>query len=87
MMRVCRSTAGERLVHQPQHRVVGEHSRERAALAHAARQLVRIAMLEPGQPDHRDELARAPVAVAGATPRAQGPNTTLPCTVRHGNNA
>ncbi len=50
---------GERLVHQQDPRLGGERSRDRDALAHAARQLGRVAPLEAGQTDERDEMERA----------------------------
>ena len=46
----------ERLVHQQQRRVVDQRARDRDALAHAARQLVRIAVGEVGEPDLREQL-------------------------------
>ena len=48
----------ERLVHQHEVGVEDERLRERDALLHAARQLVRIAVLEAGEPDTRKPFAR-----------------------------
>ncbi len=46
----------ERLVHKDDLRIVGEHTRDGHALAHAARKLVRIGIREFGQADHLDEV-------------------------------
>ena len=49
---------GERLVHQQHRRVVGQHARHGGALAHAARELVRILLLEALEADQIDEALR-----------------------------
>ncbi len=49
---------GERLVHQQDLRLGGERAGDGDALAHAAGELVRIAVLEPVEADQRDELLR-----------------------------
>ena len=49
----------ERLVHQQDLRLGGERARDRDALAHAAGQLGRIALLEAVEADEIDEMARA----------------------------
>jgi len=48
----------ERLVHQKDIRIIGEHARDRHALLHAAGQLVRISIGEALEPDHPDKLVR-----------------------------
>ena len=53
---------GERLVHQQDLRLRGERARHRHPLAHAARELGRIAPLEPVETDQMDEMARLLVA-------------------------
>src|SRR6266508_3254229 len=53
----------ERLIHQQDLRVEGERARNRGALAHAARKLRRIAVLEAGEPDQVDEGLRPPLAL------------------------
>src|SRR5262249_31023362 len=50
---------GERLVHQQYLWLGRERACHRDALAHAARQLGRVAALEAGKPDQRDETAGA----------------------------
>ena len=49
---------GERLVHQQHLRIVDEGLRQRHALAHAARELVRMMILKALQPDAVDPVAR-----------------------------
>ena len=46
----------ERLIHQENIGVVGEHARDRHALFHAARQLVRVAIGKALEPDHPDKF-------------------------------
>ena len=46
---------GERLVHQQDRRAEGERAHERDALLHAARQLVRVRLLEPGEADRVEQ--------------------------------
>ena len=48
----------ERLIHEQHARPIGERSRQRSALLHAARQLLRVVVLESIQPDFRDEALR-----------------------------
>jgi hypothetical protein len=48
----------ERLVHQQHFRIVGEASRDRDALLHAAGEFVRIAVGETGQADQVKEMPR-----------------------------
>src|SRR5438552_11085065 len=65
----------ERLVHQEDARLVDERLGERRALAHPARELVRVVALEPGEADALDPIARALVRVATghtAEPRTRG---------------
>ncbi|ABA47860.1 200 kDa antigen p200, putative [Burkholderia pseudomallei 1710b] len=59
---------GERLVHQEQRRIDDERAREAHALAHAARQLARVRVLEAVEADQvdRGERALAPLARADA---------------------
>ena len=76
---------GERLVHQQDLRVEDQHLRERDALAHAAGELVRIAVLEAGEADAREPVARLRVARRrAATPRNSSPAVTLASALRHG---
>src|SRR5712692_116355 len=49
----------KRLVHQQDLRLVDKGLRQRHSLAHAAGELMRVAVLETGQPDARDPIARA----------------------------
>src|SRR5216684_5480525 len=49
----------ERLVHQQDLRLVDKGLGQRHPLAHAARELVRVAVLETGQPDTRDPIVSA----------------------------
>ena len=60
----------ERLVHQQQRRVVDQRARDRHALAHAARQLVRIAVGEIREADLREQPQRA-LAVGARVEAAQ----------------
>ncbi|MDR8922584.1 hypothetical protein FEP54_01292 [Burkholderia multivorans] len=59
---------GERLVHQQDRRIDDERARKAHALAHAARQLARIRVLEAVEADQvdRGECALAPLACADA---------------------
>ena len=54
---------GERLVHQHDLRLRRERARHRHALAHAAGEFRRIAALEAVEPDQRNEMPRALVAL------------------------
>ena len=47
---------GERLVHQQDLGLGGERAGDGDALAHAAGEFAGIAVLEPGEPDQRDEM-------------------------------
>ena len=59
----------ERLVHQQQRRIVDQRAHQRDALLHAARQLPRVAVLETGQADQRDQRrARAAIMLLAAEP-------------------
>ena len=51
--------AGEGLVHQQDVGIGGERPRQRHALLHAARQLVRIGVGEAGEPDQREVAVHA----------------------------
>jgi hypothetical protein len=53
--RVWWSSAPKALVHQQHARPVGQRARDRGALLHAARQLLRVVLLEARQPDLGDE--------------------------------
>ena len=76
---------GERLVHQQDLRIEDQHLRQRHALAHAARELVRIAVLEAREADARQPLARRGASPrARATPRNSRPAVTLSSALRHG---
>ena len=76
---------GERLVHQQHVGVDRERAREADALAHAAGKLVRIFLLEAGEPDlRRCSGARPPRARPCATPRSSSPKATLRSTVAQG---
>src|SRR6267378_470416 len=57
----------ERLVHQKNSRVVDQALRQRHALAHAARELIRVAVLESAEAHARDPVPRllASVAIGG----------------------
>src|SRR5689334_15469410 len=48
----------KRLVHQQDFRIENEHLRKRNALAHPARELVRIPALEPDEPDACEPFMR-----------------------------
>ena len=75
----------EGLVHQEQRRVVDERAGDGHALAHAARQLVRVLVLEALEADQLEQRhrprARGPCRRAAAPPRA---SRTLSRTVRQG---
>ena len=75
---------GERLVEQDDRRVDGQGPGEGDALLLAARELVRPAAVEPGEPDELEQLADE-----DARPRrARGrPKATLAATVRCGKSA
>ena len=60
---------GERLVHQQDLRIEDQHLRERHALAHAARELVRIAVARSRR-GRRARASRAPAPRASAARRA-----------------
>ena len=64
---------GERLVHQQHVRLDRERACEPAALLHAARHLVRIGLLEAGEPDHGDEVARGARSRRCGTPAMRSP--------------
>jgi hypothetical protein len=64
---------GERLVHQQIFGPVGEETRESDALAHTARELVRIFVLGPLQADQRDRVGHAPRALVRRHIRTRGP--------------
>ena len=49
----------ERLVHQQQRRIVDQRAHDRVALAHAARQLARVAVGELAEPDRSQQARRA----------------------------
>ena len=69
---------GERLVQQQHVGVDRERAGEADALAHAAGELVRIALLEAGEADLRDVVARRLArARAPARPRSSSPKATL----------
>ena len=58
------------------------------ALAHAARELVRVVVLEAGEADAAQPVAaRWPAPASSATPRKHRPEATLPSTVFHGSSA
>ena len=78
---------GERLVHEQDLRVVDEGGGERDALALAAGQLVRVAVLEGGQADPGQPVPGPLLASALGTPRKRGPAMTLDSTVRQGKTA
>ena len=61
----------ERLVHQQQRRVHGQRPRDRDPLLHAAGQLGRVVPGEVGQPDQRQHLLGARLAVAPRASAAQ----------------
>src|SRR5262249_33958271 len=54
----------ERLVHQQNFRIHDQRARKVHTLLHAARQLVGIMMLEPGEADHLDEVGRTLLRLA-----------------------
>ena len=58
----------ERLVHQQDAGVVGEHARDGDALLHAARELVRVAIGRALEPDQLHELVRDLVDLAARQP-------------------
>ena len=78
----------ERLVHQQDVGVLGERPGQRAALAHAAGQLVRPLLGEPVEVHGRRAAAR-PRARRSAfgTPASRIGSSTLAATVSHGNSA
>src|SRR5438046_6517673 len=67
--------SAERLVHEKDGRLVDERLRQRRALAHAARELVRVVALESAKSDTPDPVARAPFgfgALGAAKARSGG---------------
>src|SRR6266536_303827 len=69
----------ERLVHEEHGRIDGERARQRDAHAHAARELVRERVLEPGERDASDELSRARLRLGAAEAlRAEHEDEVLP---------
>src|SRR5205814_1168809 len=67
--------SAERLVHEKDGRLVDERLRQRRALAHAARELVRVVALESAESDTPDPVARAPFsfcALGAVKPRTGG---------------
>jgi hypothetical protein len=56
----------QRLVHQEDFRIVGEGARDPHTLFHAAGELMRIMAGESGEPDHREHLPRARLALGAA---------------------
>src|SRR5207302_10352308 len=74
----------ERLVHQQQRGVVDQRAGQRHALPHASRQLVRILVLESGEADQRQELARASTIRRPVESKHNDGSITLSSTVRHG---
>ena len=78
----------ERLVHQQHVGIDGERAGEADALAHAAGELVRIALLEAGEADLADVVARrSPRARRAGMPRSSSPKATLRSTVAQGSSA
>ena len=77
----------ERLVHQQDVGIVGEHARDRDALLHAARQLARVAVGEALEPDQPHELVGDGVDLAARRPRWRGPKPMFCRTVIQGNSA
>ena len=75
----------ERLVHQQDLGIEDQRLRERDALAHAARKLVRIPIAEPGETDAREPFARAhDRAPAWQRRGTRSPAATLSSALRHG---
>ena len=83
-----RVEGAERLVHQQHVGLLGQRPGQRAALAHAARQLVR-SLLGEGTEVHRLDAAASPARRRSAlgTPASFIGSSTLACTVSHGNSA
>src|SRR5438105_6090085 len=63
----------EGLVHEEDGRLVDERLGERGALAHPARELVRVVALEPAEPDAGDPVARAPLGFSSSGPAKARP--------------
>ncbi|MET4278485.1 hypothetical protein ABIB68_006587 [Bradyrhizobium sp. F1.2.2] len=59
---------GERLVHQQHLGIIGEASRDRDTLLHAAGELMRIAVGKAGQPDQVEEMPRDVAPLLGLEP-------------------
>jgi hypothetical protein len=78
------SSARERLVHQDDVGVEHQRLRQRRALAHAARQLVRIAVAEAREPDAGQPLLGLRGASVSDTPRYCRPTITLSSALRQG---
>ena len=75
----------ERLVHQQDLRVEDQHLRERDALPHSARQLVRVAVLEAREADARQPVARLRFRGIPAPCRGiRSPAMTFASALRHG---
>ena len=74
----------ERLVHQHDLGVVGEHARDRDALLHAAGELVRIGVGKTLQADQFDEVIRVSPISLGAAPRLRA-EADIVATVSQGN--
>ena len=73
--------ADERLVHEDEVGVGGKRARDGDALLHAARDLMRIIVLEAGEPDDLDDLAHLRVDVGAARaldPAARSPRCRAP---------
>ena len=79
---------GQRLVEQQDLRLDHEAAGQRHALLLAAGQLVRIALLEPGEVDQRERVARPSASrLAAGVFRTFRPNTTFSYTVLCGHTA
>ena len=74
----------ERLVHEHDFGIVDQRADNIGALAHAAGELVRIAVLEAVEPDAVDEAQRAFAPLGGRTPRSSSGNSTFCRSVRQG---
>ena len=79
---------GERLVHQQQRRTEGHRPHQRDALAHPARQLVRVGVGEVGEADRGEQLLGASARTAPEASRfTSSSRRALRATVRHGSSA
>ena len=67
----------ERLVHQDHLGVVGQHARDRHALLHPARQLMRIGIGELRQADHLHEAVRGGKHLSAGQPARLGPERDI----------